>query len=79
MEPRLSENKVSGNCIVARSSVISDFTHCNSAAATTIARYLASVEEQATMRCFVELQEIGLAPGTIRKALVEVQSFGLPA
>ena len=79
MAPRLSENKVGGDYIGIRSSDNSDFTHCGSATATAMARYLASVEERATIRCFVELQEIGLVPRKIRKAPVEVRSSGLPA
>ena len=82
MALRLSENKVDNNCIGARSSDNNDFTHCNlvaaAAATATIARYSASMEERVTMRCFVELQEIGLAQMKIRKALVEVRSSGLP-
>ena len=77
MGPRLSENKVGGNCTGARSSDNNNFTHCNSAAAAVIAQYSASVEERAAVRCFVELREIGLAPRNIRKALVDVRSFGL--
>ena len=79
MGPRLSENKVGGNCTGARSSDNNNFTHYNSAAAAVIAQYSASVEERAAVRCFVELREIGLAQRKIRKALVEVQSLGLLA
>ena len=70
---------VGGNCIKARSSDNNNFTNGNSVAATTITRYLTSVAEQATVHYFVELQEIGLVLRKIRKALVEVRSFGLPA
>ena len=38
----------------------------------------ASLEERETVLCFVELQEIRLAPRKIRKAPVEVRLFGLP-
>ena len=67
MASRMSKNKVGGNYTGARSFDNNDFTHCNSAAIVAITRYSASMEEQATMRCFVELQEIGLAPRKIRK------------
>ena len=77
MVPRLYENKVSVDCIGTRSSNSSDFTHCSSEAAAVIARYSTSVEEQAIVCCFVELQQIGLAPRNIRKALVEVRSSRL--
>ena len=79
MAPRLSKNKVGDNYIGARSSDNNDFTHCNSAATATIARYSASVEERATVRCFVELQEIRLTPRKIRKEHVDVRSSGLLA
>ena len=79
MTPRLSENRVGRDCTRTRSSDINDFTHCSSVALTAIARYLTSVEERATVCCFVELQEIRLALRNIRKALVEVRSSGLPA
>ena len=79
MAPRLFENKVGGNCTEARSSDNNDFINCNSTAVTAIARYSTSVEERATVRCFVELQEIGLAQRTIRKTLMEVRSSGLLA
>ena len=78
MTLRLFENMVGGDCIGTRSSENSDFTHCSSAAAVAIAQYSA-LEERATMRCFVELQEIRLAPRNIRKAPVEVRSLRLPA
>ena len=79
MAPRLFENKVGGNCTEARSSDNNDFINCNSTAVTAIARYSTSVEERAIVHCFVELHEIGLAPRTIRKALMEVRSSGLLA
>ena len=72
MAPRLFENKVGSNCTSARNSDNSDFTHFNSVATVAIARYSASVEERATIRCFVELWEIGLAPRKIRKVSMEV-------
>ena len=72
MVPRLSKNRVGRDCIGTRSSDSSGFTHCSSVVAVTIARYLALVEERATMRCFVALQEIGLAPRNIRKTHVDV-------
>ena len=50
MAPRLSESKVSGNYTDIRSSDNNDFTHCSSAIAATMARYLALVEEFATVR-----------------------------
>ena len=65
-----------GNYTGARSFNSSDFTYWNSLAEAAIEQYLASVEERATMYCFVQLQEIELAPRKIRKALVEVR-FGL--
>ena len=77
MAPRLSNNNVGDNCTGARNFDNNDFTHCHSAAITTIARYSASVEERATVHCFVQLQEIGLAPRKIRKALVKIRSSGL--
>ena len=79
MEPRLSEKKVCDNCTGTRSSDSSDFIHFNSVVEARITRYSASMEERATMRCFVELQEIGLALRKIRKVLVEVRSSGLLA
>ena len=55
MAPSLSENKVGGNCTCASRSENNDFTHCNLVGAVAIAQYLASVEERAIVRCFVEL------------------------
>ena len=52
---RLFENRVGDNRIGARSFDNNDFTHCSSAIVAEIAQYLASVEERATMCCFVEL------------------------
>ena len=72
MTPRLSKNRVGGDCIGIRSSENNDFTHCSLVAAAAMARYSASVEERATVCSFVELQEIGLAPRKIRKAPMEV-------
>ena len=71
MEPRFPKNKVGGNCTGARSSDNSDFTHYSSVVVAAIARYLALVEERAIVHCFIELQEIGLAPRKIRKTHVE--------
>ena len=73
----ISDTKVvleqgSGDCIGIRSSDNNNFTHCSTVAKAVMAWYSISVEERETMRCFVELQEIGLAPGKIRKAPVEV-------
>ena len=79
MASRLSENRVGRDCTGTISSNNIDFTHCSLVAVAAIAHYLASVEEQATMRYFVELQDIGLTPRNIRKAHVEVRSLGLPA
>ena len=79
MALRLSENKVGGNYTGTRRSNNNDFINCNSIVAVTIARYSASVEERATVSCFVELQEIGLTPRKIRKAPVEVRSSRLVA
>ena len=79
MAPRLSENKVGDSCTSARSYDNRDFTYCNSVAVSIITRYSTSVEERAIVRCFVELQEMGLAPRKIRKAYVEVRSSGLLA
>ena len=78
MAPRLSENIVGGDYIETRSSDSSEFTHCSSIAAAAMTQYSASVEDRATVHCFVELQEIGLAPRNMRKAHVEVRSSGLP-
>ena len=55
MAPRLSENKVGGNRTYASRSDNNDFTHCNLARVAAIAQYSSSVEERATVRCFVEL------------------------
>ena len=77
--PRLYENKVGGSCTGAINYDSSDFTHCNSATVATIARYSVSMEERAIVHCFVELQEIGLAPRKIKKSLMEVRSSGFPA
>ena len=79
MSPRLSENKASGDCTGTRSSNRSDFTNCSSVALAAIAQFPVSMEERATMRFFVELQEIGLALRNIKKAPMEVQSVGLSA
>ena len=79
MAPRLSENSVGRDCIGTRSYDNIDFTHCSSAATTTMARYLVSMEERATVRCFVELREIGLALRKMRKAPIDVRSCQLPA
>ena len=78
MASKLSENKMGDNCIGARSFDNSDFTHCNLATAA-IAQYSALVEQRATMRYFVELQEIGLALRKIGKTPMEVRSSGLLA
>ena len=79
MAQRLSENKVGGDCNGTRSSDNNDFTDCSSIVAMTMARYSALMEDRATVRCFVELQEIGLEPRNMRKAHVEVRSSGLLA
>ena len=79
MTPRLSENKVGGNCTGIISFDNNNFTHCSSVATAVMARYSASVEDRAIVCCFVELQEIGLTPRKMRKAPVEVRSSGLPA
>ena len=79
MVPRLFENKLNDNCTGTRRFNNNDFINYNSIAVVAIARYLVLVEEQAIVRCFVELQEIGLAPRKIRKAMVEVRSSGLLA
>ena len=79
MAPRLSKNRVGGDYTRTRSSNNSDLTHCSSAMAAIMTRYSTSMEERAIVRFLVELQEIGLAPRKIRKAHVEVRSFGLPA
>ena len=78
MATRLSENKVGGNYTGA-SFDSRDFTHCNSIAAAAIAQYSALVEEQTIVHCFVELQEIGLAPRKLKKVPVEVRSSRLLA
>ena len=44
-----------------------------------IERYSTSVEERATVCCFLELQEKGLRPRYIMNALVEVKSSLFPA
>ena len=79
MATRLSENRVGGDYIGTRSSNNSDFTYCSSAAAMAMARYSALVEDRATVRCFIELHEIGLTPRNMRKALVELRSSELLA
>ena len=79
MASRLSDNRLGGDYTGTRSFDNNDFTNCSLAAVAVMTRYSASVEERATMHCFIELQEIGLAPRKIRKTYVEVQSFGLPA
>ena len=70
---KVVREQVGGNRTGERSSDNSDFTHCSSVAAIAITRYSASMEERATVRCFVELQEIGLTPRKIRKAPVEIR------
>ena len=42
-------------------------------------RYSASVDERATVDCFLEDQEIGLGPRKTQNPLVERQSCGEPA
>ena len=68
-----------GDWTGARSSDNSDLAHYSLAAVAIIARYSTTVEERAIVRCFVELQEIGLAPRKMRKVPVEVRSSWLPA
>ena len=77
MPLRLFENRVDRDCIGIRSSDSGDFTHCSSVAIATIARYLVLMEYRATVRCFVELQEIELALRNMTKVHVEMRSFGL--
>lgn len=43
------------------------------------ARYSASVDDRATTRCFLELQEIGLEPRKHIYAEVDLRSSQLPA
>ena len=76
MAPRLFENRVGWDCIILESYDNNDFTNCNSVVAAVIARYSTSVEEWATVRCFVELHEIGLTPRNIRKAPVGYDHLG---
>ena len=79
MAPRLSKNIVGRDCIGTRISNNNDFTHYSLAAAIAMTRYSTSVEDRATICCFVELQEMILAIRNMRKAPVEVQSSRLPA
>ena len=58
MAQRLSENMVSRDYTRTRSSNSNNFTHCSLTAAVAMARYSASLEDRATIRCFVELQEL---------------------
>ena len=76
MTPRLFENRVGKNYIGTRGSDNNDFTHCSSVVVEAMARYLASMEDRATIRCFVELQKIGLTPRNMRKTPIEVRSSG---
>ena len=48
----------------------------NSAAVVAKARYLVSMEEQETVGCFLEDQEIGQGPRKTRRPVVEQQSEG---
>ena len=61
------------------SSVRSEKIHQSSTAIAATKRYSTSVEERATVRCFLELQEIGLWPRCTRYALEDVKSSLLPA
>ena len=49
-----------------------------SAAVVARARYSASMEERATMLCFLEDQEIGEGPRNTRRPIMEQQSEGSP-
>ena len=50
----------------------------NSAAVVAKARYSASVEDQDTMLCFLEDQEMGLGPRKTSKPVVKRRSEGSP-
>jgi len=52
--------------------------HIISAVVVATARYSASMEDLATVCCFLESQEMGLPPRYIRYADVEVRSSVLP-
>ena len=54
MAPRLSKNKVGSNCAGIRSYDNNDFTYCSLIITAAMARYLTSVEERATVCCFVD-------------------------
>ena len=79
MAPRFSKNRVSGDYTRTRSSDNINFTHFSLIEVAAIERYSTLVEDRATIHCFVELHEIGLAPRNMRKAPMEVRSSGLPA
>jgi hypothetical protein len=51
----------------------------SSTAPTAKERYFASVEERATVVCFLDDQVIKLFPRNTRKPIVEQRSTGLPA
>ena len=62
-----------------RSSDSSDLTYCSLAVTSIMARYSASREHRVIMCCFVDLQEIELAPKKMRKAPMEVRLSRSPA
>jgi len=76
--PTLSHNNnggfVSGICSSDKRFVI----HIISVVVVATARYSASVEDLATVRCFLESQEMGLPPRYIRYVDVEVRSSVFP-
>lgn len=77
-EPRLSHRSLGGACRGTCSSRNRFLRHMISVVAVATARYSAFIDDQATMRCFLDNQEIGLPPKKMMKADVEVRSSELP-
>lgn len=70
----LSHRSVGGVGRQTRSSVRRFMIHLSSEVAMATARYLASLEDLATVRCFLENQDIGLLPKKMMNVKVEVLS-----
>ena len=79
MAPILSHNRRGGRGSWRRSSLRRFVIHVSLATAEAIEWYSASVEDLATVRCFLEHQEIGLSPRKMIYADIDVQSSQLPA